>query len=85
MFNWYKIFNLDDFNALNLVSQDLDLFLTGPGEVTITITKGNEVSINFLDAFLPVNFNGKNPFIAGDYAIYQDLAKNVWLGIVIPT
>lgn len=85
MYNWYKIFNLDDFNALNLVSQDLDLFLTGPGEVSINITKGNEVSINFRDAFLPINFGGKNPFIAGDYAIYQDTNKDVWLGIVIVT
>lgn len=79
-FKWYKIFNLTEWLATQLVSRTVTVFLEGIGEKEILIGQGNETSLTFDDVFLVLNFNSENPWQVGDWAIYQDEASDVWLG-----
>lgn len=84
-FDWYKIFNLTEFEATGLVSRTVTVFMEGIGTQEILITKGNLVSMMYADTLLPVEFLDKNPYSrAGDdhtYAVFKDEAADVWLGI----
>ncbi len=84
-FDWYNIFNLTEFLALNLVSRNLTVSLEGAGEKDVLIVRGNTVSIVFEDVLLSINFEDANPFVReGDdasYAVYKDSDSNIWLGI----
>lgn len=84
IYDWYNIFNLNDFNDTGLVSQTVDVFLTDVGYESILITKGNKTSMLFRDTFLPVNFEDHNPYTNGVYAVYSDQNDDVWLGIEVP-
>lgn len=88
IFTWFKVFNLDEFEALDLVSKTYTLILEGLGQKEILVTKGELVSILYEGIFLPVNLNDINPFIKnGDdedelaYAVYIDSNSDVYLGI----
>lgn len=83
MFDWYKIFLKTDFEALDLVSQNLSVFLDGIGQKEILVTKGNLLGITYEDEFLAVNFEGQNPHQKGNYAVYLDADNYVWLGIEV--
>lgn len=87
-FNWFNIFNLDDFLALELVSKIFPVILEGVGQKEILVTRGNLVSLVYEDVLLPVSFKDDNPFTQeGDdatYGVYKDSDNNVWLGIEIP-
>ena len=80
-FDWYKLTNLDDFEALGLVSQKLTLDLEGLGHKDILVTKANAVSILFDGIFLTIGFNEKNPFEFEGHAVYLDENRDIWLGI----
>ena len=83
IYDWYKIFNQTEFEALNLVSKEYVLNLDGLGEKTIMVTIGHELSIKYDGVFLTLHLNGKNPFEFEDYAVYQDMETNdVYLGIL---
>jgi hypothetical protein len=84
-FNWYLLFNLDEFLDSGLVSKELDIVLEDIGQKKIMITQGNETSVVYEDVMLTIGANGENPVIQeGDessYAAYLDSSQNVWLGI----
>jgi hypothetical protein len=81
VYDWYKIFNLPDFVATGLVQRSFVMNLEGRGIQTFVVSQGNEVSIYYDDAFLPVNFLGRNLFVQGLYAVYKDPdTNNVWFG-----
>lgn len=84
-FDWYKLFNLEEFMALNLVSRNLKVSLEGRGEKEVLIVRGNQVSLVFADVILPIGFENYNPFIEvgsqSSYAVFKDSDNNVWLGI----
>jgi len=86
-FDWYKIFNLDEFLATQLVSRKLTVVLDGRGEKEILITSGNDIGVMFEDTFMILNFNDENPYVReGDddtYALYVDSSDDVWLGIEV--
>ena len=84
IYNWYNLFNMNDFDNMGIPSFSDEFFLTDVGAETIMITKGNLTSILFRDTFLPVNLNGKNPFVVGTYAVYYDENFDIWLGIEKP-
>lgn len=77
---WYKLFNVTEFLAEELVARTLVVDLTGRGVETFEIFSGNEVSVQYDDAFLPVNFLEQNPYIQGEYAVYKDAADDIWFG-----
>lgn len=87
-FDWFNIFNLDEFLALNICSRNLTLSLEDHGEKEVLITRGNEISITFEDVLMPISYEDENPFVRegdGDihYAVYKDSDNDVWLGIEV--
>jgi hypothetical protein len=80
-FDWYEIYNLDDFEALGLFLKTVEVFLEDVGLVEVLITKGNFVSITYNDILLPINMNDENPFVFEDHAVLLDQDNNIWLGI----
>lgn len=89
LFTWFKIFNLTEFNALDLPSKTYTVILEAIGQKDILVTKGELVSITYEGVFLPSMLNGINPYIKKgetedelNYAIYLDTdSQDVYLGI----
>lgn len=88
IFEWFKIFNLDEFEALDLVSKMYTQIIEGIGQKEILVTKGDCVSMLYEGVFLPIQLNDINPFIKDgegetepNYAVYIDSENNVYLGI----
>lgn len=79
--NFWKLFNLAEFEATALVSRTLTLLLGDYGEREILIVRGNATSIVFDGVLLPINLNGRNPYSRDGYLVYKDDADDVWLGI----
>lgn len=84
MFNWYRIFNLTEFLATQLVSRTYTLELENVGIKDILATNGKTVSITYDDVMLSINLNGKNPFVFEGKAVYlADATQDVYLGLPI--
>lgn len=82
-YNWYKVFNKTEFEALGLVSAEYSIIFKNVGLKTIIVTKANYLSATLDDVFLPINLNDKNPFEFEDRAIYLDENDDVWVGIAV--
>ena len=82
-YNWFKIFNLIDFQGLNLVSKEYVLVLEALGEKTFLVTRGNLISITYDGVQLSLSLNDKNPFEFEDHAIYKDENDDVFIGLPI--
>ena len=85
IFDWYQIFNVDEFEALGLESKAYTYFLASRGVKEILVTKGFGISVVVDDKFLPVEFNDNNPWIDEDKAVYLDEDNNVWIGYEVTT
>lgn len=83
IYNWFKIFNLVEFEDSLLTSKQYDVILEGYDSNTILVTKGIGTSVNIDDVFLPINLNEKNPFAFEDRAVYLDDNNDVWVGIAV--
>lgn len=86
MFDWYKIFNLQEFLDLGLVSRTYTYFFEGLGERSVLVTKGNTVGLTFDGEFLPIEFidlydSGK--YVSGSYAIEKHSNGDIYLGIEV--
>lgn len=81
MFNWYRLFNQQEFLDLDLVSVEFDVALEGLGTKNVMIAKGIDVSIFVDGTFLTIGLNGKNPFRYKEYAVFLDDNEDVWLGV----
>lgn len=81
IYDWYKLFNLDEFNATGLTSQTKTVILEGRGQKEVSIFKGIGVSIMYDDVFLTMDLNDKNPFTFENKAVYVDGNNDIWLGI----
>lgn len=84
IYNWFKLFNYNEFLATELTSRTIVAVLEGYGTATILVSRGNIVSLTFDEVYLPVNLNGINPRRAEGYASYIDGSQDVWLGIEVP-
>lgn len=84
MYDWYKIFNLNEFTALNLVSKSYTQELEDLGEKTVLVVKAINTSIIYEGVQLTINLNDENPFAFDGYAVYKDTDNNVYLGIELP-
>jgi hypothetical protein len=80
VYQWYKIFNMTDFVATGLVQRSFVVNLEKRGVQTFVVSNGNTVSVYYADAFLPVAFLNRNPYVQGLYAVYKDPDNNVWFG-----
>ena len=84
IYDWYKIFNLNEFLALGLVSYTYTVELEQRGLFDILVTHGNLTGMVFEDLYLPIGFNSKNPFEFEDHATYTKENGDVYLGIAVP-
>lgn len=82
-YDWYKLFNKVQFEADEVPSRTLTLPLEGRGNVTFEIFKGNYLSILYDGMFLPVQFQGQNPYPLGSYAVYKDGNDDIWFGFEV--
>lgn len=82
-YNWYKVFNETEFNALNLPSKEYTVNLDGIGERTFLVTKGNVISVVVDDKFLPIEFDDQNPWVDEGKAVFVDENDDVWIGYVV--
>jgi hypothetical protein len=82
--NWFKIFSLTEFLATELASKTYTAFLEGVGQKDILVTQGNVTGVLFEDTFIPLYFEGKNPYQRNKYAVYVDPDNDVWIGIEVP-
>ena len=83
MWNWFKLFNFDEFIAADIPCRDFVAVLQGIGTETILISRGNILSITFRGVYLPVNLLDINPKISEGYGSFIDEAGDVWLGIEV--
>lgn len=82
-YNWYKVFNSDEFEALGLVSKTYTLNLEGIGTKSFLVTKGDMLSVTYDGVFLSIDSNAHNPFEFDGMAIYRDDNNDVFWGIEI--
>ena len=82
-YDWYKIFNLTEFQARALTSVEYEVILEDLGLKTILVTKGVKTSVYFDDVFLTVQLNEDNPFEFEDRAVYLDANNDVWVGVKV--
>lgn len=81
LFYWYKIANLNDFLATELVQQKILTFLEGFGEADFILTRGNRVNIQYDDTFLCVD-GPYNPHMRNGYACYLNPeTKDIYWGM----
>ena len=80
-FDWYRLFNHQEFLNLDVPSAEFDVVLDGVGLKTVLVTRGIATSILFDDTFLTINLNGKNPFRYDTTAVFIDQYDDVWLGV----
>lgn len=82
-YNWYKVFNKTEFEALGLVSAEYSFIFKNVGLKSVLVTQGNYLAVKFDDVFLTLNLNDKNPFEFENRAIYLDENDDVWVGIAV--
>lgn len=84
IYNWFKIFNMNEFLALGIVSRAYALRLQGIGDSIFIAYQGNYVSVQYLDEFLPVNLYVPAQYEKGNYSIYRDDATgDVYFGFLV--
>lgn len=81
MFDWYRIFKISEFDALNLVSRTYVVELQDIGVREIFVSKGVGYNILYDGVFLCLKLNDKNPYVKDGYAIYRNPDGYVYLGI----
>lgn len=82
-FDWYKIINKTEFEALDLVSKEVEVILDGIGLSTILVTKGNLISLVYDGVMVSIGVTEDNPFVFDGYAVYLDENNDIWLGVVV--
>lgn len=82
-YDWYKIANLDEFDEADLPSRTIIAELEDLGTKEILLTRGELYSVVFDEQFMPIGLSDKNPFIQGEWAVYQDQGRNVWIGKMV--
>lgn len=84
VYNWYLIFNKQEFINTGLISRTLTLELEDIGTKEVLITNGNTIGITYEGIFLPIKLNDKNPYEMDNMAVYENATGNVYLGFLVP-
>ncbi len=82
-YDWFKVFNMDEFEGLGLVSKEYEVVLEDYGLKSIYVFKGDFVSVLFDDVFLTVNLNDRSPFAIDQRAVFMDDNLDVWVGVQV--
>lgn len=84
MYQWYKIFNANNFIATGLVSRKYSLILAERGMKDFLVTFGVALGVTYEGVFLSVKMNDLNPFKFEQNAVYMDDAtSDVYFGYLI--
>lgn len=79
-YDWYKLFNRTEFEALGVPSRQYTMEFQDRGLKTFMATKGIGVSVLIDDVFLMADLNNKNPFVFDSMVISTDSENNIWVG-----
>lgn len=82
-YDWYKVINRAEFEALDIPSREVELILEGIGMKTVLVVRGNFVSLVYDGVMLAPGMLDRNPFAFDSYAAYEDAAGDLWLGIEV--
>jgi hypothetical protein len=83
-YTWFKIVNVDEFEALELPSFNYRLFLDGKGLFEVLVTKGNELGVKVNEVFLMPELNNTEKFFAIDgMASYVDSNNDLFVGFEV--
>jgi len=78
---WWKIYNLDEFNKVDVPDVYLSLNLEGLGLTDIVVMRGFNISVLFLGYVLTPFLNDRNGFsMANKVSAYIDDENNLWVG-----
>lgn len=80
-YDTYKLLNIDDFEAADIPSRELNVELEGVGLKNILVTKAGLIGVLYEGIFLCVDLNGENPFFFEDHAAFVDANRDLWLWI----
>lgn len=83
MWQWYKIYNLDNFDELNVADYTFDIELEGRGVCIFRICKGNFYAVIVDGVYLVPFLNGKNGFNMDNRSAYIDAKRNLWVGYYV--
>jgi hypothetical protein len=81
MWNWYFIINEQEFLDTGLPSKEVTSFLTGIGQKTFLVTRGNVTSITVDDVMLALGVTNDNPFVFGSRAILLNDDGDIFYGV----
>lgn len=78
---WWKIYNLDELNKVDVPDVYLSLNLEGLGLTDIVVMRGFDISVLFLGYVLTPFLNNRNGFsMANKVSAYIDDENNLWVG-----
>lgn len=78
---WWKIYNLDELNKVDVPDVYLSLNLEGLGLTDIVVMRGFNISVLFLGYVLTPFLNDRNGFsVANKVSAYIDDENNLWVG-----
>ena len=78
---WWKIYNLDELNKVDVPDVYLSLNLEGLGLTDIVVMRGFNISVLFLGYVLTPFLNDRNGFsMANKVSAYIDDENNLWVG-----
>lgn len=78
---WWKIYNLDEMNQVDVPDVYLSLNLDGLGLTDIVVMRGFNISVLFLGYVLTPFLNNRNGFsMANKVSAYIDEENNLWVG-----
>lgn len=78
---WWKIYNLDEMNKVDVPDVYLSLNLDGLGLTDIVVMRGFNISVLFLGYVLTPFLNDRNGFsMANKVSAYIDEENNLWVG-----
>jgi hypothetical protein len=78
---WWKIYNLDELNKVDVPDVYLSLNLDGLGLTDIVVMRGFNISVLFLGYVLTPFLNDRNGFsMANKVSAYIDEENNLWVG-----
>lgn len=80
MWQWYKIFNLNDFDKLSVPDYSFEIELEDKGVQSFRICKGFLYSVIVDRIYLTPFLNDINGFNKNERSAYIDEERNLWVG-----
>lgn len=78
---WWKVFDLNEFESLNVPDYYLSVNLEDLGMTDIVIMRGFNISVLFMGYVLTPFLNNRNGFsMANKVSAYIDEENNLWVG-----